>query len=337
MLRKFLGAIFVATILIQAQSADAQSGTVKGVVYDSATHEGLAGARVAIKETKLGAIAKEDGHFLIRNVPFGILQLVVTSYGHEPQTVGIELGQLSDSIEVNVALPAVLTANEEVVVSGTRTERSISDVPVRVEAIPQEEVEEKLMMRPASVAMLLSETAGIRVQNTSGTSNTANIRIQGLDGRYTQVLVDGIPSFSGMAAGFGITQLMPLNLRQVEIVKGASSALFGADAISGIVNFITKEPREEAEVSGVLNVTSQKGYDVSGYYGERFDKIGVTGLVSYNRQQRFDVNGDNFSDLAEYSRFTISPKLTYQFSDVVNAKAQSEARHHISKVISPND
>lgn len=303
----------VVLCLLSARIAAAQSISIEGTVVDERTSEAVAGARVALKPSKLGAISDSAGHFIVANVPPGRYQIVVTRLGYQTQPIAVE------ALQKNIVLSIILLPEEEerdeVVVTGTRTVRSISDVPVRVEVVPQEEVDEKTMMRPASVAMLLNESAGIRVQNTSATSNTANIRIQGLDGRYTQLLIDGIPSFSGMAAGFGITQLIPLNLQQVEFVKGASSGLYGPDAIAGVINFITKEPHPDPEVSALVNVTSQKGFDLSGYYGQQFDSIGVTMLASYNRQSRFDVNGDNFSDLAEYSRLTLTPKLEYSMED----------------------
>lgn len=309
--------IFVLFIFGQQQSV-AQNRTITALVIDNTTNEHLSGVRVKLKDTKYGAVSDSEGSVLLKNIPPGLYELRATLIGYELFSEKIQFPG-SDTFSLTIHLVPFSSEGEEVVVTGTRSERSIADVPVRVEAVPQEEVEEKLLMRPSSVAMLLNESPGIRVQNTSATSNTANLRIQGLDGRYTQILVDGIPNFSGLAAGFGITQLIPLNLRQVEIVKGANSALYGADAISGVVNFITKEPRETPEISGVLNVTNQKGYDASAYYGQQFEDFGLTTLVSYNHQERFDVNGDHFSDLAGYTRITIAPKFEYQIMDDLKA------------------
>lgn len=299
--------------IVCAANLFAQTVAVHGVVRDAELNEGIEGARVTLRPTRIGAITDSGGRFAIASVPHGRYSLVVVRLGYAPDTTVINIQDTIGSIEIALQPES---EQEEIVVSGTRTMRSISDVPVRVEAIPQEEVEEKIMMRPASVAMLLNESAGIRVQNTSGTSNTANIRIQGLDGRYTQLLIDGIPSFSGMAAGFGITQMIPLNLRQVEIVKGANSGLYGPDAIAGVVNFLTKNPTVDPQLSALVNVTTQRGYDASAFFGQDFEPVGLTFLASYNHQDRYDVNGDNFSDLAGFTRVTVTPKLTYTDSSV---------------------
>ena len=322
---KFIFICFVFLIFC-SRFTFAQTYSISGSVFDSLSKESLPGVRIKILNSKIGAITNAEGHFLISGIIPGSYEIKISRIEYNSVITKITVTS-SDSTELMIYLSPLHTEAEEVVISGTRTVRSIDDVPVRVEAIPQEEVEEKILMRPASVSMLLSETPGIRVQNTSGTSNSANLRIQGLDGRYTQILVDGIPSFSGLASGFGITQLLPLNLRQVEIVKGASSALYGADAISGIVNFLTKEPHEEEELTAIVNLTSQKGYDISAFYRGKWNAFGFTTLLSYNHQMMFDVNGDNFTDLAGYSRIAFSPKIEYKLSDGLLATVSSGYFH----------
>src|SRR5687767_7585675 len=118
-----------------------------------------------------------------------------------------------------------VTIEESVTVTATRTDRRIEDVPVRVEVVPSEEVQEKIMMTPGDVSMLLNETNGLRVQMTSPSLGGANVRIQGLRGRYTQILADGLPLYGGQAGSIGILQIPPMDLGQVEIIKGVASAL----------------------------------------------------------------------------------------------------------------
>ncbi|HLF19244.1 MAG TPA: TonB-dependent receptor, partial [Bacteroidota bacterium] len=194
------------------------------------------------------------------------------------------------------------------------------DVPVRVEAIPEEEIEEKLLMTPSNVAMLLNESTGMRVQTTSAAASTANLRIQGLSGRYTQILNDGIPSLGGLSAGLGLTQLIPLDLRQVEILKGATSSLYGADAIAGVVNFLPKVPGQVAESSLLLNGTTQNGFDAAGYSSQRFGETGLSILASHNRQGRYDVDGDGFADVAQFKRTTMTPRILHRFSDKLSVR-----------------
>jgi iron complex outermembrane receptor protein len=304
--------------LLAATVAAAQPAQVGGSIY--ADGEPIVGATVRLEETRLGAVSDRDGRFLIRNVPAGSYRLTISSIGYGSIDTTITL-QSGDSLHLDLLMEAEVSESEEIVVTGTRTQRGIADVPVRIEAVPQEEVEEKIMMSPSSVAMLLNESTGMRVQTTSPTSNTANLRIQGLPGRYTQLLIDGIPNVGGLSAGFGLTELPPLNLRQVEVIKGAASALYGADAISGVVNFITKDPAEDAEVNALANYTTQGGLDLAAFYGERFGDFGMTVLASFDRQPRFDVDGDRFADVTGYDRFSIYPKFTLRLGEQFRLEA----------------
>lgn len=295
-------------------SVFAQTYTVSGVVRDGVSQEILVGAKLTLEQTAFGAVSDGDGKFLIRAVPSGDYTLRLTLTGYENLQTRLSL---SSDTSLTLALqPAAAPEGdvEEIVVTGTRTAKSIADVPIRVEVIPQEEVEEKILMKPSSVALLLSESTGLRMQTTSGASNTSNLRIQGLQGRYTQILVDGIPNFGGLSSGFGLTQLPPLNLRQIEIVKGAGSVLYGADAISGVVNFITQSPKASPELSAILNTTTQQGLDAAAFYAQQFKTLGFTALGSYNTQPVVDVDGDGFSDVSEYQRLTLSPKFFVAFS-----------------------
>ncbi|MBI4552258.1 MAG: TonB-dependent receptor [Candidatus Latescibacteria bacterium] len=294
----------------------AHPAQLSGTVKDAQTQEPLIGASAQLKGTRYGTTANQAGVFAIHNLSSGRYVLRVSFIGYAAYDTTVNLDR-ADSLHLAILLTPLSVEAEEIVVTGTRTSRSIADVPVRVEAIPQEEVEEKLLMTPASVAMLLNESTGMRVQTTSATSSTANLRIQGLSGRYTQMLIDGIPSLGGLSAGFSLTQLPPLNLRQVEVVKGATSALYGPDAIAGVVNFLTKEPRKAPELTALLNGTTQRGFDAAAFYSQKFKKAGLTLLTSRNTQPRFDVDGDGFSDIAEYTRWTLVPKLLYDFSHTV--------------------
>lgn len=134
-------------------------------------------------------------------------------------------------------------------------------------------------MKPGDIRMLLNESTGIITQQTSATSGNASIRIQGLDGRYTQILKDGFPVFAGAASGLGLLQTPPLDLKQVEIIKGSTSTLYGGGAIAGLINLISKTPEEKRDLGLHLNGTSGKGLDVSAFYGQRFKKVGTTILL----------------------------------------------------------
>ncbi|MBO7417941.1 MAG: TonB-dependent receptor plug domain-containing protein [Bacteroidaceae bacterium] len=206
---------------------------------------------------------------------------------------------------------------DEVIVS-TRGTRTIKRSPTRIEVLSGEEISEKAMMKPGDIRVMLSETTGIQMQQTSPISGNALIRIQGLDGRYTQVLKDGFPAFPGAASGLGLLQTPPLDLRQVEVIKGSSSTLYGGGAIAGLVNLISKTPTEERDLSFLLNGTTARGLDLSGFFGQRFGKIGTTVFASYNTSRAYDPSDVDFSAIPQYDRVNISPKLFLYLSPETN-------------------
>jgi len=316
---KTFSAIVLAVVTI-APGSPAQTAILTGIARDAVTLEPLISANVSLAGTSQGAATSPEGTFTIRRIQPGFYSLRASFIGYTVYERPISIAA-NDSLFVELLLQPAHVEEEEVVVTATRTMRNIADVPVRVEAIPQEEVEEKLMMTPSNVAMLLNESTGMRVQTTSAASNTANLRIQGLNGRYTQILTDGIPNFGGLSAGFGLTQLPPLNLRQVEVIKGATSALYGADAISGVVNFITKDPKPQPELSVILNGTTQRGVDVASFYAQQFSDFGLTILAGRSAQPLYDVDGDGFGDVAEFERYTLVPKVLVSASENVKLRA----------------
>ncbi|MCD6423806.1 MAG: TonB-dependent receptor, partial [Elusimicrobia bacterium] len=134
---------------------------------------------------------------------------------------------------------------EEVVITGTKTERKLKDVPVRTEIITAKEIEEK---GAASLYEALEGIPGIRVEQQCSYCNFSIVRIQGMAAGHVQVLIDGQPIFSGLAGVYGLQQIPTANIERIEIVKGAGSALYGASAIAGVINIITKKPEKEPEV-----------------------------------------------------------------------------------------
>jgi outer membrane receptor for ferrienterochelin and colicins len=138
---------------------------------------------------------------------------------------------------------------EEVVIGATRSSRTIANIPTRLEVIAGEEIDEKGNMKPGDIRMILAESTGIQTQQTSATSGNASIRIQGLDGKYTQIIRDGFPLYSGFSGGLGLLQIAPLDLKQVEVIKGSSSTLYGGGAIAGLVNLVSKVPTDERQLN----------------------------------------------------------------------------------------
>lgn len=197
----------------------------------------------------------------------------------------------------------------EVIVTTTRIPRRIADEPTRVEVIDHEELEEKVAMSPGDVAMLFNETPGLHVQTTAPGLGAANVRIQGLRGRYSQVLADGLPLYGGQTGGIGLLQIPPLDLGQVEILKGVASALYGPSALGGVINLTSRRPDGTHEL--LLNETSRGGSDAALWWASPRAKEGwsYSVLAGADRQTMRDVNGDGWADIPRYLRGTVRPRL----------------------------
>ena len=200
---------------------------------------------------------------------------------------------------------------EEVRIQSTRTSRTIRNTPTRIETIDAEELDEKGNMKPANVSMVLHESTGLQVQQTSATSGNASIRVQGLDGRYTQLLKDGYPNFGNFASGLSILEIPPLDLKQVEVIKGPASTLFGGGAIAGVVNFISKTPKEKGEYNFIINQSNIGQSNIGGYASQRKGKFGYAVLGLLNLQKSYDVDNDDFSEIPKSNNFTINPRIFY--------------------------
>ncbi|MEW4467835.1 TonB-dependent receptor [Parasphingorhabdus sp. JC815] len=203
-------------------------------------------------------------------------------------------------------------AEQVIIVQGTRNRRRVQDEPIRVEVIVGEEIEEKAIMRPGNIAMLVAETGGVRVQVTSPALGAANIRIQGLEGRYTQLLADGLPLYGGQAASLGLLQIPPTDLGQVEIIKGAASALYGPSALGGVINLISKRPGDAFEAEILANATTRDGQDLTGYISTPLNNnLGLSLTAGSHRQTGQDIDGDGWYDIASYERLTARPRLEW--------------------------
>ena len=265
------------------------------------------GASIIIKGTTKGYSADSTGSASISFSANGNYTLVTSAIGYEEKETKITIPYLSDTLTIE--LENSHHEMEAVVVQSTRTSRNIANVPTRVETITFEEIDEKNNMRPANVAMLLHESTGIKVQQTSATSGNASIRIQGLDGRYTQLLKDGFANFGNFSSGLSVLEIPPLDLKQVEIIKGPASPLYGGGAIAGVVNFISKVPKEKPEYSVILNQSNIGQSNIGGFASHRGKKFGYTLLALYNRSNAYDVDKDDFTEVPKSDEFTLHPKL----------------------------
>lgn len=299
--------LLLAIFILLVQSVLPQN-TFQAIVKDEKSKEVLIGVNAVLNKTTTGASSDENGMITISNIPDGAQQITFSYLGYETETKSFSFPLLS-ATPIEIFMEQDEEMLEEVTISSTRGTRSIQNIPTRVEFISSEELGEKGSMKPGDIRMLLNESTGIITQQTSATSGNAAIRIQGLDGRYTQILKDGFPVFAGAASGLGLLQTPPLDLKQVEIIKGSTSTLYGGGAIAGLINLISKTPEEKRDLSLHLNGTSGKGLDVSGFYGKRFNKVGTTIFASYNRNWAYDPSDTGFTAIPQFDRYVFNPKL----------------------------
>jgi len=307
-------AILLFLIVFTAHSAFSQTNnSISLVVKNKDTKVNVAEASVTVRGTEISGNTDLGGRVELRNIPNGEQSVEISSLGYASAELRLNF-PLADNSERVV----LLTLNNEVgdvTITSTRTGREVEAEPSRVETIDEEEVDEKISMAPSNVSMVLSESTGIQVQQTSATSGTQSVRIQGLDGRYTQILKDGFPAYGGFSGSLSVLEIPPLDLKQVEVIKGPSATLFGGDAIAGVVNFVSKNPEGKPTTSIILNQTSALGSDFSIFNSRRFSRVGYTLLGSANYQREYDVDDDDFTELPRTGSIAISPKVLFYLSD----------------------
>ncbi len=316
-IRTGCAAALLATGSLAAESAAAQGApdslaTVRVTVrHDDAPVEG---AILRALDLPRSASAQTDARGVaVLRLPAGARALVATRLGLRPDTLRLALRAGQDTSVV-----AQLEEEEEgaeieaVVVTATRGERRVEDTPLRVEVLDEEEIAEKVAMTPGDIAMMLNETSGLRVQATNPSLGGANVRVQGLRGRYTLILADGLPLYGGQAGGLGLLQIPPVDLGRVEIIKGTASALYGSSALGGVVNLVSQRPGDEAAHTALVNQTTRGGTD--GVYfgaGPLSERWGYTVLAGAHRQRRDDLDGDGWTDLPGYERVVLRPRLHF--------------------------
>lgn len=305
----------LSLLLCAASVAGKTQQTFKAKIIDSTTAEALAGATV--KTSRQTAVADAEGLVQFPNLSAGQNSFEISFTGYEVLHVSFTLPDTSLHI---ISLTRQNESLESVtVIASTRTNQRIENSPLKVEVLGREDMDEENTIKPGSIASILSDVSGIQIQQSSAVSGNANVRIQGLEGRYTQILRDGMPLFEGFSGGFGVLQIPPLDLRQIELIKGSASTLYGGGAIGGLVNLISKRPgtRQEAELT--LNQTTLKESNVNTYVAKRYKGAGYTFFGGLTHQGIADVNGDGLSDVPKLDAVILHPRLFLYPSEKLNA------------------
>lgn len=304
--------IFLIVTIVTIGTAQAQN-KIKFHIKDAETNESIKDVSAKIEGTNLVSTSDNVGIVIFENISEGVHTISFSLEGYKKHKTPFTIPFADEFFEI--ALESEAEEMDEIIVTSTRGTRTISNIPTRVEFIAGEELEEKANMKPGDIRMMLNESTGIQTQQTSATSGNSSIRIQGLDGRYTQILKDGFPLYSGASSGLGLLQTPPLDLKQVEIIKGSASTLYGGGAIAGLVNLVSKTPTEERELRFIINGTSALGLDINGFYSQQFNKIGLTVFASHDRNAPYDPADIQLTAIPKFERYNFNPKLFVNFNE----------------------
>lgn len=267
----------------------------------------LEGVSIALNGKTIQSTNKNGVAILPLNT--GKVRLNFTSVGYTELDTSVVIPTQDTLI---IALVEKQTEMSDVtIVSSTRNNQRIENSPLKVEVLGREEMDEESTIKPAGIASILGDVSGVQIQQSSAVNGNVNVRIQGLDGRYTQILKDGMPLYDGFSGGFGILSIPPLDLKQVELIKGSASTLYGGGAIGGLVNIISRKPTAKQEAVVSINQTTLKETNFNTYFSKRKNKFGYTFFGGYNFQKAVDVNKDGFSDVGDMKGVVIHPRLFF--------------------------
>lgn len=296
-----------------------------GHIVSANTGEHIPFATITIKDTTIGCAANATGHYTINNIPTGEHTLVVSAIGYETKEMTyIAVARTTE--ELNFSLLESTTMVDEVVVSATRNETNRRQTATVVNVAST-----KLFEGTASsnLSEAMNFQSGLRVENTCGNCGAPQLRINGLEGQYSQILLDSRAIFSSLAGVYGL-DLMPVAMvERVEVIRGGGSALFGSSAIGGVVNIITKDPvRNTLSLSNTTNIMEDGTPDINTSLGGAFVsddyKLGTYIFGQIKNRGGYDRNDDGFTDITALRSETAGFRGYYKTS----AHSRLTAEYH---------
>ena len=281
--------VLFGIVPLEAQQPD--SGTVHLTVQEPMGP--VEGALIRSDDRSVSTDA--NGRALLM-LPAGRRTILVARIGYVPKRATVTVvADSTISLTIDVAMEDMAMMLDPVTITATRTERLAGETPLRVEVLDEMEVDENTLMAPSGITMLLNETPGVRVHSASPSVGTGSVRILGLPGQYTAMLADGLPQYGGASSAIGPLDISPVDLQQVEIIKGAASALYGGQALGGVVNLVSKQPTGKKEV--LLNKRTRGVTDAAAWLSHRLStEAGVSLLLSGTIQGAEDVDKDGWGD-----------------------------------------
>ena len=299
---------------------------IAGHVLDAHTQEHLSFVNVQVEGTALGCLTDESGHFYLKNLPEGELTIVFSMMGYETEKRTVTLRR-DTLIEMNVAIAETSFMIDNVVVTANKYETKQREVATIVNVISPLIIESTTSN---SMADVLNFQTGLRVEETCSNCGVPQIRINGLEGQYTQILMDSRPIFSSLASVYGLEQLPAGMVDRIEVIRGGGSALYGANAIAGVVNIITKEPsRNSFNISNTSAFTQKGTYDINTNMNASVvsenQKAGLFLFGVQRNRQQYDRDNDGYSDIPHLNSTTVGFRSYFKTSDY--SKITAEYHH----------
>lgn len=285
-----------------------QKTVVQGYVYEKGS--GVPFVRIKLKDTSFGAIADSSGHFVLQDVPAGTYRIQASALGYLPLEQEIKISTSESAIHLELQAQAIEL--NSVVVTGAMREVTLARSPVKIEVLTPQ----FFKINPVnSIIEALQTVNGVQEQVNCGVCGTNDIHINGMEGPYTLVLIDGMPIVSGLSSVYGFNGIPTSMIQRVEIIKGPSSTLYGTEAVGGVINILTKSPGASPLLDAEVYGNTHQELKANLAFTPKIGKSVSTSLSAdyYYNTYRMDFNGDNFTDIPLNNRLSFFNK--WQFND----------------------
>ena len=331
MMMLFLGIfLFSSNHTLYAQKES--EANIFGHVLDAANHEHLPFVNVYIKGTTLGTATNDNGHYILEHLPVGTHTVVVSFMGYKTIEQEVTL-KANNSVEMNFTLEENTRLMNDVVVSANRYEVDRKEAATIVNVLTP-----KVFTTTNSVNLAegLNYQPGLRVENTCQNCGVNAVRINGLEGKYSQILIDSRPVFSSLAGVYGLEQIPVSMIDRVEVIRGGGSAIFGSSAIGGVVNIITREPiRNSLDISNTTQLIGGKSWDnvtsMNAALVSSNRKVGATIFGMSRNRQGYDHDGDGYTELGMLKGTSLGMRAYYRFSNQAKLTAEYHAMHEFRR------
>lgn len=309
----FLLALCVVLLHAEEAPVPSEGNMISGHVVEDGSEENIAFASILIVETGEGTMSNENGQFEFRKLPPGKYTLRVSMVGYATSTKEVVVHKDYVSV-IHFKLKVEGIAIDEVVVSANRNEISRKDAPVVVSVASMKLFE---TINSPDLAKSLNYVTGLRVENNCQNCGFPQVRINGLEGPYSQVLINSRPVVSALSGVYGLEQIPVNMIERVEVVRGGGSALFGANAVGGTVNIITKDPVNNSfSITGNIAAYDGRSWEqsmgVNVSLVSKDNSYGIAAYANYRNRNPYDHDGDGFSELGKVNINTFGLRTYYR-------------------------